>query len=125
MPARRTASRVRRRRPKHSGTLRVSYARGIASVYFDARVVGDRHDSSFLSLRSVPNAALPQAVTTDITVNPGYTVAGLGVDVRAHRMLTLFVRANNVTDTEYESALGYPGMPRTVMVGTRFGFGLR
>ena len=113
------------RRPKHSGTVRVSYVRGIASVYFDARFVGERHDSSFLSLRSVPNATLPRAVTTDITVNPGYTVAGLGVDVRAHRTLTMFVRANNVTDTEYESALGYPGMPRTVMVGTRFGFGLR
>ena len=111
------------RRPTHSGALRVSYARGIASVYFDARFVGQRHDSSFLSLRSVPNATLPRAVTTDITVNPGYTVAGFGVDTRVHRMLTIFVRANNFTDTEYESALGYPGMPRTVMVGTRFGFG--
>jgi vitamin B12 transporter len=113
------------RRPKHSGTVRVSYARGIASVYFDARFVGQRHDSSFLSLRSVPNAALPRAVTTDITVNPGYTVAGVGIDLRAHRTVTVFVRANNVADTEYESALGYPGMPRTVMVGTRFGFGSR
>jgi outer membrane receptor protein involved in Fe transport len=113
------------RRPKHSGTLRVSYARGIASVYFDARFVGQRHDSSFLSLRSVPNATLPRAVTTDITVNPGYAVAGVGIDLRAHRTLTVFVRANNVADTEYESALGYPGMPRTVMLGARFGFGLR
>ena len=59
------------RRPRHSGTLRVSYARGIAAVHVDARFVGQRHDSSFLSLRSVPNAALPRAVTTDITVNPG------------------------------------------------------
>jgi vitamin B12 transporter len=113
------------RRPKHSGTLRLSYVRGIASVYFDARFVGQRHDSSFLSLRSVPNGTLPRAVTTDITVNPGYTVAGMGVDLRAHRTLTVFVRANNVADTEYESALGYPGMPRTVMVGMRFGFGSR
>ena len=112
------------RRPKHSGTLRLGYARGIASVYVDARFVGQRHDSSFLSLRSVPNAALPRAVTTDITVNPGYAVAGIGVDVRAHRMATIFVRANNVTHTEYESALGHPGLPRSVMVGTRFGFGL-
>jgi vitamin B12 transporter len=113
------------RRPKHSGTLRVSYARGIASVYLDARFVGERHDSSFLSLRSVPNASLPRAVSTDITVNPGYTVAGMGVDLRAHRTVTVFVRANNIGDSEYESALGYPGMPRSVMVGTRFGFGLR
>ena len=52
-------------------------------------------------------------------------MTGLGLDVRAHRMVTVFLRANNITDTEYESALGYPGMPRSVMVGTRFGFGLR
>jgi outer membrane cobalamin receptor len=112
------------RRPKHSGTLRVGYERGIASVYFDARFVGERHDSSFLSLRSVPNAALPRAVTTDITVNPGYTVAGIGVDLRAHDDVTVFLRANNIGDTEYESALGYPGMPRAFMVGTRFNLDL-
>ena len=113
------------RRPRHSGMVRLTYTRGIASVHAEARFVGQRHDSSFLSLQSVPNVALPRAVTTDITVNPGYTVAGLGVDLRAHRMLTVFLRANNIADTEYESALGYPGMPRSVMVGTRFGFDLR
>jgi vitamin B12 transporter len=113
------------RRPRHSGTLRVVYVRGIATVYVDARFVGERHDSSFLFLQSVPNAVVPRAVTTDITVNPGYAVTGVGVDVRAHRMLTVFVRANNITDSRYEGALGYPGMPRSAMVGTRFGFGLR
>jgi len=62
-------------------------------------------------------------VFTDITVNPGYVVAGLGVDVRLDRTITAFVRANNIGDTEYDSAIGYPGMPRTVMAGMRFALG--
>jgi hypothetical protein len=30
------------------------------------------------------------------------------------------VRVNNVGDTVYDSALGYPGLPRSAMVGVRF-----
>jgi hypothetical protein len=84
------------------------------------RMVGDRHDNSFLSLRTVPNAARPTAITTDITVNPGYTLAGLGLDFRATSEVTLFLRTNNLGDTAYESALGYPGSPRSLMLGARF-----
>jgi outer membrane cobalamin receptor len=105
------------RRPKHSGSFRAGYTAGAATVHFDLRVVGDRHDNSFLFMRTIPNAQYPTAFTTDITVNPGYTVAGLGLDYRLDRSVTLFVRSNNIGDTEYDSALGYPGMPRTVMVG--------
>ncbi|MFN2444180.1 MAG: TonB-dependent receptor domain-containing protein [Vicinamibacterales bacterium] len=111
------------RRPKHSGAVRAAYAHGPISVFFNLRIVGQRHDNSFLSLRSVPNAALPSAFTTDITVNPGYDVATLGVDVRAHDMVTVFVRSDNVGDTVYENALGYPGLPRAVMAGLRFNVG--
>ena len=87
-------------------------------VSFDTRWVGDRHDNSFLFLRTVPNAARP-AFTTDITVNPGYSVAGFAVDVRAVDAATVFLRVNNLADSAYDSALGYPGMPRSVMAGVR------
>jgi outer membrane cobalamin receptor len=113
------------RRPKNAGTVRASYVIGRASVYANVRVVGDRHDNSFLSLRTVPNAARPVAITTDITVNPGYTVTGLGVDFRAHDTLTLFVKSDNVGDTAYQGALGYPGLPRSVVAGARFNVGRR
>ena len=33
-------------------------------------------------------------------------------------------RADNIFDEEYEGALGYPGMPRTAMVGVRFDVGV-
>jgi hypothetical protein len=87
------------------------------------RIVGQRHDNSFLSLRTVPNAERPTALTTDITVNPAYVVAGLGVEVRAHQSVALFVRGDNIGDTEYQSVLGYPGLPRAVVAGVRFNVG--
>jgi outer membrane cobalamin receptor len=110
------------RRPKHSGTVRIGYATGRVNASFDTRWVGDRHDNSFLFLRTVANAARP-AFTTDITVNPGYAVAGFGVDFEAAPEATLFFRANNIGDTAYDGALGFPGMPRTIMAGVRFNVG--
>ncbi|MDP2322130.1 MAG: TonB-dependent receptor [Acidobacteriota bacterium] len=111
------------RRPKHSGHVRAAWVRARVSVNASARIAGDRHDHSFLSLRTVPNAARPTPITTDITVNPGYLVVSLGLDLRAHQLVTFYVRGENVADRAYESVLGYPAMPRTVMAGARFTFG--
>ncbi len=108
------------RRPKHAGGVRASWVHGRATVSFHARFVGDRHDNSFLSLRTVPNAERPLPVTTDITVNPGYAVFAVGIDVRAHDRVRLFVRGENLGDAVYDQALGYPALPRTVMAGVRF-----
>ena len=113
------------RRPRHSGSFYAAYSKGTATVNFDVRIVGDRHDNSFLFLFTEVNAQYPAPFVTDITVNPGYTVAGLGLDYRVDRALTVFIRGNNITDTEYDSALGYPGLPRSVMVGARFNVGRR
>jgi len=113
------------RRPKHSGSFRAAYVVSRVTVDFNARFVGDRHDNSFLSLRTVPNAARPAAFTTDITVNPGYQVMGLGVSVKAHDALTVFLRVDNLADEKWDSALGYPGLPRAAVVGARFDIGAR
>ena len=83
-------------------------------------MIGNRFDNSFLFMGTVPNAERPTALITDITINPGYVVAGLGVDVRVHDALTVFLRGDNVGDTTYDSALGYPGLPRAVVIGARF-----
>jgi outer membrane cobalamin receptor len=76
--------------------------------------------AGFNGMRSVPNAERPTAFTSDITVNPGYSVMGLGVSVQAHDTLSIFLRVDNLADREYDSALGYPGLPRAVVVGARF-----
>jgi vitamin B12 transporter len=111
------------RRPRNAGSLRASFVRGPVTLNADARIVGDRHDHSFLSLRTVPNAQMPSAITTDITFNPGYTVFGGGVDVRAHDRVTLFLRCSNIGDAAYDSVLGYPGLPRAFVAGARVRFG--
>jgi outer membrane receptor protein involved in Fe transport len=109
------------RRPKHSGTVRVGYTMGRLSANFDTRWVGDRHDNTFFfpQLRTVANASRP-AFSTDLTFNPGYAVAGFGVDYSVDRRASVFVRVNNVGDTEYDTAIGWPGTPRNAMVGVRF-----
>ena len=107
------------RRPRHSGAIRAAFVTGRVTLNGDARIVGDRHDHSFLSLRTVPNAQMPAAITTDITVNPGYIVIGAGADVVAHERLTLFLRANNVADEAYDSVLGFPALPRALVAGAR------
>jgi outer membrane receptor protein involved in Fe transport len=91
------------------------------SATFDTRIVGDRHDNTFFfpQLRTVANATRP-AFSTDLTVNPGYVVAGFGADYEVQRQAHVFLRVNNVGDTEYDTALGYPGLPRSAMVGVRF-----
>src|SRR5262249_46884889 len=57
------------RRPRHAGSFRATYVRRRVSANVSLRVIGDRFDSSFLSLRTVPNRERPSAVTTDITIN--------------------------------------------------------
>jgi outer membrane cobalamin receptor len=111
------------RRPKHSGTLRLTYVRNPASINVDLRAVGQRHDAAFLGLVAVPSSQFPTGRPVDITVNPGYRLLGLGGEVRVHDALTVFVRVDNVTNQTYESVLGFPGLPRTAVVGGRFRIG--
>ena len=104
------------RRPRHSGALRLAYVVTHLAINVDARFVGQRHDSPFLGL-----AAVATGGPVDITVNPGYTVVGLGVSYRLRPELDVYVRADNVRNEVYSNALGYPGMPRSALVGVRFG----
>ena len=106
------------RRPRHSARLRLDYTRGRAGLHLNLLVTGDRHDSAFLGLQRVSDGR-----GVDITVNPGYTLLTLGGQVRVRDGLTLFLRIDNAADTAYDSALGYPGLPRAVVAGGRFHLG--
>ena len=106
------------RRPRHSGNVRVGYTRGRGSLHVAMRVTGDRHDSAFLGLQRASDGR-----GVDITVNPAYTLVTAGGQYRVRPELTLFLRIDNLTDTVYESALGYPGLPRAFVAGGRFNFG--
>jgi vitamin B12 transporter len=113
------------RRPKHSSMLRVNYSRGRATVNLNVRYVGQRHDAAFLGLSAVPSAQFPTGRSVDITVNPAYTVAWLGGEVRVSRDVAAYLRIDNLTDASYESVLGYPGLPRAVVAGLRFNLSTR
>jgi len=106
------------RRPKHSGTLQLIYTRDWGSVHAHVRAIGRRHDSSFIGLARVLDGH-----PVEITVNPGYTMVGLGGQLPVNDDLTVFARVENLTDTVYESVLGYPGLPRSVVLGGRVTFG--
>jgi vitamin B12 transporter len=111
------------RRPKHSGMLRASYARGRATVNFNMRFVGQRHDAAFLGLSAVASPQFPAGRSVDITVNPGYTVAWIGGEWRVRQDVAAYLRVDNLANTSYESVLGYPGQPRGVVAGIRFNVG--
>ena len=106
------------RRPRHSGHVRLDYTRGRAGLHLNLLVTGARHDSAFLGLQRVSDGR-----GVDITVNPGYALLTLGGQVRVHEDLTLFARIDNAANAAYDSALGYPGLPRAVVAGGRFALG--
>jgi vitamin B12 transporter len=113
------------RRPKHAAMLRVTYARGRGIVGLNLRYVGERHDAAFIGLTAVPSPRFPSGRSVDITVNPAYTLVWIGGDLRVSRRASLFARIDNLTDARYESALGYPGLPRSVAAGVRWRVGAR
>jgi outer membrane cobalamin receptor len=113
------------RRPKHSAILRASYTRGRGTVNFNLRYIGQRHDAAFLGLSAVPSPQFPAGRAVDITVNPGYAVSWLGWEMRFNREVAAYLRIDNLADTAYESVLGYPGLPRSVVAGVRFNISAR
>jgi outer membrane cobalamin receptor len=113
------------RRPKHSAVLRANYSRGRTDVNVNVRYVGRRHDAAFLGLSAVASPQFPTGRPVDITVNPGYTVSWLGGEVRVSREVAAYLRIDNLTDAVYQSVLGYPGLPRSVVAGVRFNVGAR
>ncbi len=102
------------RRPKHAGTVQITYTHGVTSVNFSLQAIGERHDAAFAGLFT------PSFQSVDITVNPSYTVMNVSGQIRVRDSLTVFLQVDNLGDEQYSTALGYPGMPRAAFVGTRF-----
>ncbi|GAC1662903.1 MAG: TonB-dependent vitamin B12 receptor BtuB [Candidatus Acidiferrum sp.] len=99
------------RRPPHSGsvTLNTSF-RGLGLTlggYFS----GVRTDSDFLGL--------------GLTRNAGYARFDVSGSYDLRRGLSLYARATNLLDKQYQEALGYPALGRDVRAGMRYRFGGR
>jgi outer membrane cobalamin receptor len=97
------------RRPRHQGSFTAEVGGARATVAATLVAVGRRGDSDFVGL--------------GLTENEGYTRIDARARVRVVRGLDAFVAAENLGDADYQEALGYPALGRTVRVGLRWGSG--
>jgi vitamin B12 transporter len=99
------------RRPVNSGSLAFNAAYRRLNVVLAGYFTGVRTDSDFLGL--------------GITHNPGYARFDLSGSYRLGRGVTLYARATNLFDKQYQDAVGYPALGRDARVGVRYTFGGR
>jgi outer membrane receptor protein involved in Fe transport len=96
------------RRPVNSGGLTINAVYRHFGITLGGYFSGVRTDADFLGL--------------GLSSNAGYA----RVDVAAHydfgRGVSLYARAQNLFDKQYQDALGYPALGRDARVGVRYTF---
>jgi outer membrane cobalamin receptor len=100
------------RRPRHSGSLLMTYSHTRWGASLGVTLVGRRPDSDFLGVRQPP-----------VTYAAGYGRLDLGFWRAVHRYVTAFVNVENVTGRNYEEAAGYPALRANYRAGLRFRVG--
>lgn len=98
------------RRPRHSGFVEASAARGPVLLSLTGLFVGRRVDSDF------------SALAPAITENEARATWDVRGSYRLTRVLALTAAIDNLTGAEYMEPLGYPGLGRSLRVGLRAGF---
>ena len=96
------------RRPANSGSLTLNAAFRRLNVTLGGYFTGVRTDSDFLGL--------------GLKRNPGYARFDLSGSYRLGRGVTLYARATNLFDKQYQDALGYPALGRDMRAGVRYTF---
>ena len=96
------------RRPRHQGSLELSYTQPAFSLF------------TSIGTRSQTLDADPSFGTFGgLFDNPGYALVNLGGSVRAWTGVELIARLQNLLDRDYEEALGFPSLGRSVIAGVR------
>ena len=96
------------RRPVNSGSLTLNAAFRKFGVTMSGYFTGVRTDSDFLGL--------------GLTSNPGYALFNIAAHYDLGHGVTLYTRAANLFDKQYQDALGYPALGRDVRAGVRYTF---
>ncbi len=96
------------RRPPQSGSMTLSAAYHRFSFTLAGYFSGPRTDSDFLGL--------------GFTRNPGYARFDVASSYVVSRGLTLYARATNLFDRQYQDVIGYPALGRDVRVGMKYQF---
>jgi outer membrane cobalamin receptor len=108
------------RRPKHSGSMLVSYSVQRWGGTLGGTFIGRRPDSDFLFCPSPPTAACPVPA---IDHAAGYARFDLGGWYALNRHMTAYLNLENAFDKQYEDAVGFPGLGINVRAGMRFRIG--
>jgi outer membrane receptor protein involved in Fe transport len=97
------------RRPKHSGSLLLTYAGSQWGGNLGGSFVGRRADSDFLGF--------------DIDHAPAYARVDVGGWYALRSRVTAYVNLENALNHYYEEVVGYPALGITVRAGMRFRIG--
>ena len=96
------------RRPRHQGSLQLSFTQPRFSVFTSLGARGQTLDID------------PTFGTFGgLFDNPGYTVVDLGGHVRVTEGIELTGRVQNLFDNDYEEAFGFPSLGRSFIAGIR------
>jgi vitamin B12 transporter len=96
------------RRPPQSGSITLSAGYRRFSFLFAGYFTGPRTDSDFLGL--------------GLTSNPGYARFDVAASYPVAHGLTVYARATNLFDKQYQDVLGYPALGRDARVGLKYQF---
>ena len=99
------------RRPVNSGSLTLNGNYRRFGLTLGGYFTGVRTDSDFLGL--------------GLTSNPGYARFDVAAHYNFARRVSLYARAQNLFDKQYQDALGYPALGRDYRVGLKYQFGGR
>lgn len=99
------------RRPPHAGSVSFTGTFRRFNATLAGYFVGQRTDSDFLGL--------------GYTQNPGYARFDLAGSYTFYRGMSIYARATNLFDKQYQDALGFPALGRDARVGLRYEFGGR
>jgi vitamin B12 transporter len=99
------------RRPKHSGSLLLTYLAKKWGANLGGSFVGRRADSDFFVL------------PTPINYAAGYARIDVGGWYAVHSRITAYVNIGNLLDKHYNEVVGYPALGTNFRVGMRFRIG--
>ena len=97
------------RRPKHAGTLMLTYLSNRWGANLGGSFIGRRSDSDFLGY-NIDHAA-------------GYARVDLGGWYAVTSRVTAYVNLENALDKQYQEVVGYPALGANVRAGVRFRIG--
>lgn len=99
------------RRPKHSGTLLLTYLRSHWGADVAGSFVGRRPDSDF------------EGLIPPVTHAAGYALINTGGWYAINSRMTAYINLENILNRRYEEAAGYPALKANFRAGMRFRIG--